>query len=59
MKQIYQLEYNMTKLLGTKLIGDAAEWFHSVPERLSMTVDETYGNYVQSTRKEADAKKES
>lgn len=40
-KQMYQLNNNMTKLLlGTKLTGDAAEWFHSVPEHLSMTIDE-------------------
>lgn len=40
-KQMYQLDNNMTKLLlGAKLTGDAAEWFHSVPAHLSMTVDE-------------------
>jgi len=40
-KQMYQLDYGMTKLLlGTKLTGDAAEWFHSVPTHFSLPVDE-------------------
>lgn len=40
-KQMYQLDDNMTKLLiGAKLTGDAGEWFHSVPAHLSLTVDE-------------------
>ena len=40
-KQMYQLDDNMTKLLlGAKLTGDAAEWFHSMPAHLSMSVDE-------------------
>lgn len=40
-KHMYQLDDNMTKLLlGAKLTGDAAEWFHSVPAHLSMTVGE-------------------
>jgi len=40
-RQMYQLNDNMTKLLlGAKLTGTAAEWFHSVPAHLSMTVDE-------------------
>jgi len=40
-KQMYRLDDGMTKLLlGAKLIGDAAEWFHSVPTHLSLPVDE-------------------
>lgn len=43
-KHMYQLDDNMTKLLlGAKLTGDAAEWFHSVPAHLSMTVDGLLG----------------
>jgi len=40
-KQMYRLDDGMMKLLlGTKLTGDAAEWFHSVPTHLSLPVDE-------------------
>lgn len=40
-RRIYQLDDNMTKLLlGAKLAGDAEEWFHSVPEHLSLTLEE-------------------
>lgn len=40
-RQMYRLDDNMTKLLlGAKLTGEAAEWFHSVPAHLSLPIDE-------------------
>ncbi|KAL0117618.1 hypothetical protein PUN28_008773 [Cardiocondyla obscurior] len=43
-KRTYQLDDGMTKLLiGAKLEGDAIEWFHSVPEHLSITLQDLLG----------------
>lgn len=40
-KRMYQLNDSMTKLLmGSKLADDAVEWFHSIPEHLTMIVVE-------------------
>lgn len=40
-KRMYNLDDNFTKLLlGAKLTGDAADWFHSVSAHLLLTVDE-------------------
>lgn len=44
LRQIYQLNDNSAKLLlGSRLTGSAAEWFQSVPEHLSISVDQLLG----------------
>lgn len=41
---MYNLDDNFAKLLlGAKLTGNAADWFHSIPEHLLLSMDELLG----------------
>lgn len=61
LQQMYQLDDNSTKLLiGAILTGNALGWFHSVPEHLSLLVDQLLSRMqmmLRSTRKKTDVQK--